>query len=372
MRELCPVCKTEVAESDVKCKNCGFDELHKVFISKIDAEEWMNTVVVPKRKEYEQLQKTTELTVTEELTPAEKLKAEVNSLNAELNSYRIKTQKELDELNKKRNQLGFFKFQQKWELGDKINQLINERNSKINRLQADINVKNTKIKLHQAKIGDTVFFGSYPQDLSYTKKSIEWIILDKEDNKFLLLSKYCLDMHPGSYVSWRTSAVNANYVEDKNWIKSVLRNWCNSTFYNSAFTNIEKNMIVNSKILNEDKKGFYTTTYDNVFVLSRDEVEKYFKDLNDCKAKGTSYAVNKFIQALRAFYQDHYSGLLDPSFDIEHRKLVTWWLRPCNGHLNAITWGNIYSSPLGNQFGGGVIESNIYLIRPAIWVFLKE
>lgn len=367
MRELCPVCKTEVAENDIKCKNCGFDDLHKIFISKIDAEEWIEKIVTPKRKEYEQLQKTIETTSTKEVSPVEKLKAEVDSLNSELNSYRITTQKELDELQAMRNQLGFFKFQQKWEIGDKINQLNNERNSKINRLQSYINVKNTKIKLHQAKIGDTVFFGSYPQDLSYTKKCIEWIILDKEDDKFLLLSKYCLDMHPGNHALGRTNSVNTNYVEDKTWTGSVLRNWCNSTFYNTAFNNIEKNMIVNSKIINEDKEGYYTTTYDNVFVLSPSEVRQYFKDLNDCKTTGTSYAVNKFHQAMRSFCQEYYHSSMGHSQEIERRNFVAWWLRPRNGWMNTMNGSIVSSNKIFEQFRN--LDIYIYLIRPAIWVF---
>ena len=41
----CPVCKTELLNSATKCKNCGFSDLHKEFISETDAEYWRANVV---------------------------------------------------------------------------------------------------------------------------------------------------------------------------------------------------------------------------------------------------------------------------------------------------------------------------------------
>lgn len=46
----------------------------------------------------------------------------------------------------------------------------------------------------KAKVGDTVRFGSYEQDndVSNGTEAIEWFVLDKQDGKFLLLSKKAL------------------------------------------------------------------------------------------------------------------------------------------------------------------------------------
>ncbi len=52
MTEKCVVCKTEINPSDAKCPVCGFADLHKDFISKEDAENWMKTVVEPYREKY--------------------------------------------------------------------------------------------------------------------------------------------------------------------------------------------------------------------------------------------------------------------------------------------------------------------------------
>ncbi len=52
MSEKCWVCKNEISISDEKCPVCGFNELHKAFINKEDAENWMKTVVEPWRKQW--------------------------------------------------------------------------------------------------------------------------------------------------------------------------------------------------------------------------------------------------------------------------------------------------------------------------------
>lgn len=45
-----------------------------------------------------------------------------------------------------------------------------------------------------AKPGDTIIFGRYPYEFDGTKKSMEWIVLDKDSfGRLLILSKYCID-----------------------------------------------------------------------------------------------------------------------------------------------------------------------------------
>ena len=72
---------------------------------------------------------------------------------------------------------------------------------------------------------DTITFGSYPQsDVSGNiKDPIEWIVLDKQGDKALLLSKYILDY------KWYND-------EFKNitWESCTLRDRLNVTFYNTA------------------------------------------------------------------------------------------------------------------------------------------
>ena len=54
MKELCPICKNEIKVTDTKCSVCGFDALHKEFISKEDVENHIKTVVEPARKKWDE------------------------------------------------------------------------------------------------------------------------------------------------------------------------------------------------------------------------------------------------------------------------------------------------------------------------------
>lgn len=56
------------------------------------------------------------------------------------------------------------------------------------------------------------------------------------------------------------------------WEVSTIREWLNKDFYNKAFSKSEK-----TKICNVVLKTGRRTTNDNVFILSFDEVKKYFK-----------------------------------------------------------------------------------------------
>lgn len=133
---------------------------------------------------------------------------------------------------------------------------------------------------------DTVLFGKYPQsDESGNKKdSIEWIVLERDDNKAFLLSKYILDCKcyndDGEHTNWETCS---------------LRYWLNNEFYGKAFSGSEQSIIQTSNIGSENSVN---TTNDKVFCLSRDEIEKYF-NLGEGRwhhpdvrlaTKGTNYA----------------------------------------------------------------------------------
>ncbi len=48
----CPVCKSEYGEVHA-CPHCGFDQLQVEFLSRDEAAEWINAVVVPYRKKWE-------------------------------------------------------------------------------------------------------------------------------------------------------------------------------------------------------------------------------------------------------------------------------------------------------------------------------
>ena len=89
-------------------------------------------------------------------------------------------------------------------------------------------IKNEKTKLVP---GDVVFLGKYEQDgnLDNGPEPIEWIVLKKEDNRLILLSKYVL-----------THRAIHSVAEEFKWYESELCAWLNNEFYNEAFNEEEK------------------------------------------------------------------------------------------------------------------------------------
>lgn len=87
------------------------------------------------------------------------------------------------------------------------------------------------------KPGTTYFIGEYEQNINPDgeKEPIEWIPIDKKDGKYLLISKYTLDLGCLGRPDGKPGCVN--------WADCELRKWLNGEFYNEVFSEAEKDMI---------------------------------------------------------------------------------------------------------------------------------
>jgi len=200
-------------------------------------------------------------------------------------------------------------------------------------------------KLETAKTGDYVTFGSYEQDnnTSNGKEEIEWLVLAKEGDKALLISRYALDCQ--QYDTPRNST----------WDTCSLCKWLNGTFTSNAFSLVEQGVIQNTTVT-ADKNPKYSTTdpgnaTDNkVFLLSINEVERYFSSDSERACKPTEYAVANGADA------KCYSCT------------CRWWLRSPGSTQDSAAY--VHSS-------GDVIESGndvdigTSAVRPALWISLK-
>ena len=100
--------------------------------------------------------------------------------------------------------------------------------------------------ISNSAIGESVTFGSYEQDndIGNGSEPMEWIVLDHQDGRTLLLSKYGLDG-----IWYNTDRV------DVTWENCNLRRWLNTDFYNMAFDDTEKELIV--QVTNENPDGTF-------------------------------------------------------------------------------------------------------------------
>lgn len=182
------------------------------------------------------------------------------------------------------------------------------------------------------QVGDSIFFGKYYQKNSIEKDRIEWTILEKDNDKALVLSKYCLDSQPFS-----------NIVTDDNWEKSSLRKWLNGDFYDCAFSEENEK---NSVILSIESEALN----DKIFLLSEDEVYRYLPIESDRVGYVTSYATTKGVQ-------------------LKENRSCWWWLRDSDGtslHAKVVSFDGKISE------NGLFVTDNDNAVRPAMWIDLKS
>ena len=204
-------------------------------------------------------------------------------------------------------------------------------------------------QIKNAKVGDIVYFGTYEQDndTSNGKENIEWRVLAKENNRVLVISDKALDRQP----------YNSSYTEEVTWENCSLRKWLNGTFLKQAFSTEEQAQIQNTTVSADNNPQYSTNpgnaTTDKVFLLSINEVEKYFNSDEARKCAPTAYA-----KAQGASTSDTFKT---PS----GAATCWWWLR---------SPGDDQSSAAYVYFGGDVFELGNYVfsglnaVRPAMWI----
>ena len=142
----------------------------------------------------------------------------------------------------------------------------------------DINlIKSVK----NVEAGDIFTFGTYEQDgdTSNGQEPIEWCVLEKQDNKLLLISKEVLDykMFSEDNNVWRWNGGHEYHIST--WEISTLRSWLNDDFLNTAFSYEEQEKIQYSVVHTPDSPEYGYSggddTEDKVFILSKDEYDEY-------------------------------------------------------------------------------------------------
>ena len=218
------------------------------------------------------------------------------------------------------------------------------------------------------KVGSIVTFGRYEQD-NDTKngpEEIEWIVLDVDDNKALLLSKYGLD----------AKQYNKAY-EGVTWETCSLRSWLNDEFLKAAFTEEEQSAILLTDVDNSKSQGYDgwagwpddvisgNDTQDKIFLLSVAEAKKYFdismKNKNNLKARcvPTAYAIAN-------------GASINKEWKTADGEIAgRWWLRSPGRHQNRAAHvlgsgalNSTHVSANNKHYGGGVA-------RPALWINLE-
>ena len=188
-------------------------------------------------------------------------------------------------------------------------------------------------------IGGIVNFGRYEQDGNEENgpEEIEWIVLDVQDGKVLLLSKYGLEAK--RYNKKKT---------DVTWETCTLRAWLNDDFLNKAFDAEEQSAILITEVDNSDAQGYSgwitsggNNTKDKIFLLSCAEISLY----------------------LDAKYMENDDGNNTAS----RRPSGWWWLRSPGGLQSDAA----FVTGFGSLFYDSVLDASV-VVRPAFWLNLES
>lgn len=240
------------------------------------------------------------------------------------------------------------------------------------------------VPLLNAEVGKLVQFGTYEQDniLQNGTEPIDWIVLDVQDNKAFLLSKYVL--FASRYHNYENVPVT--------WEQCYLRERLNNEFYNSAFTQSEKSGILLTHNTNPDNPTYGTyggaDTDDYVFLLSLDEVNQYLtneyfpfaeegiQDRNLARgARPTQYAFSQKAYSSHTTLGDYgkepllstdntWYYLRTPGYDASFAAVI---------HATSDIYETGYSTCVSffSQTYWGAYIDIITGVRPAIWVDLS-
>ncbi len=207
-------------------------------------------------------------------------------------------------------------------------------------------------------VGDSIYLGACEQDnIKWNgPENIEWRILEKEEERILVISRYVLDGIPydSDYTTFALSGDTKDLEIDKGivtWENCSLRRWLNQGFMESVFDEHEQSYILETAIESGDyldeEKTVEGSVKDKLFLLSEEEADTYFLSEWDRKGEGT--------QLVNDDDNGHYHT----------RGMTQWWLRTTdkNGKTALIVqyWGSIEEEDVKERKG----------VRPAMWISLK-
>ncbi len=207
--------------------------------------------------------------------------------------------------------------------------------------------------------GDVVEFGKYYISNSKETEPLEWEVLDVKGKYALLITEKVIDCQ--SFSKKR----------EDTWDVSWMRKWLNNDFCSKVFSDAEKAKIMTTPILVDDKEE-PVTVYDKLFLLSANEVQKYYGDDGDANGF-LGFAASYFGGGnSRTAYPTDYEMSKDVNFeDNDSYGPAAWMLRT---HADK---ANMLGEVGGLQYVGpwGEIDSTISSealhpcgVRPAMYV----
>ena len=194
----------------------------------------------------------------------------------------------------------------------------------------------------------TIKFGNYQGE------PIEWYVVDyrSKNNEFYLYSKKILDV----------KCYNETMSNSVNWENCDLRKWLNNEFYNSAFSDAEKKVMVEKEFTSGYERDMKqkVRTKDKVSLLGKEDGFDNIKyNVELYTADATSYAKSVRNHGKELF--NYGSGEIDYGY----------WIRESDRRDN-ITLGHLESKWNSNRSKSDKVDTPYNGVRPLIVVKLEK
>ncbi len=200
-------------------------------------------------------------------------------------------------------------------------------------------------RLQDAQVGGTVLFGTFEQDNSYGNgaEEIEWIVLAREDDRILVISRYGLVQR----------SFNNGSSHKITWENCSLREWLNGEFLETSFSEEEQARILTTDLRTlrdpENSGSPGVDTQDRVFLLDLTEAETYFSSDGDRVCEPTEFALAQGWQ----------------SDEVDNAGW--WWLRSPGLDSTEAAYVNSEGRIIRV---GWLLNSSMCNVRPALWIDL--
>lgn len=208
-------------------------------------------------------------------------------------------------------------------------------------------------RLKNIEAGDYLRFGTYEQDnnTANSVETIEWLVLERDGNDLVLISKYILE---ATY--YHGSKVNTT------WAESDMRAYLNNWFYITAFDEMQRQIILKSTLTTPDSTNGVDggpDTEDKVYLLSIEEAAQYFTSDEERMAAYTPLVI-----------------AIEPS--LEWTSKTCQWGKTCGWFLRSPGYSQEnrtdYASGVGSDGSMSELQTDcrdIYGVRPVIRIDLQ-
>lgn len=204
--------------------------------------------------------------------------------------------------------------------------------------------------MDDVKIGSIITFGSY-----------NWRVLNRQNDEILVITEEIIEQR--SY---------HDAYSDITWAECGLRAYLNGEFYN-RFSDADKAKIVTVLNENLDNQWFGTAggaeTQDNIFLLSLDEVCRYFGDsISKLYDRGKNQ---------RYWFERKDENNINRLARLQGKNYCWWWWLRSPGRVGkkaVYIWGT--DGTIGIQ-GNNILKGNVSDgkctggVRPALWIKLS-